>query len=178
MASPALRFITGAPLRKSLTLPVTVATLPTGALAGDCAADAGAGCGAVGCGAARGWLEGGGAGCAVVAGAAGGAGVCEAGASGSGAFWAWAPKPMPSTAVNAMTTLARAALPTLHGDRADKAGCSADHQKCRPNHDGGAAGQLGDLATVGRAANQRATRDADRMQDCGRCDKPKTKLDA
>jgi hypothetical protein len=130
---------------------------------------------AVGGGGAGGWLDGGGAGCKVVAGAAGGAGACDAGAPGCGAFWAWANKPKPRNAVNAMTTVARAVLPTWHGERADKAGLSADDQEHRPNHHGSTAGQLGNLATTGSAADQHPTCNADRMQDRGRCDKPKTK---
>ena len=76
-----------------------------------------------------------------------------------------------------MTTLL-APFPHLARGPRGQSRCSADHQKHRPNHDGGAASQPGDLATAGSAANQHPTRNADRMQDCGRCHKPKTKQEA
>ena len=66
---------------------------------------------------------------------------------------------------------------TARGTRA-QGGVSANHQEYRPNDYGSPAGQLGDLATAGSAADQHPKSDADRMQDRGRCNEPKTEQNA
>jgi hypothetical protein len=68
--------------------------------------------------------------------------------------------------------------PHGRGNARPKAGFSADRQEHRPNHHGGSAGQLGDLATAGSAAHEHPKSNADRMQDRGRSNKTKTKQNA
>jgi hypothetical protein len=68
--------------------------------------------------------------------------------------------------------------PHSRGNARPKAELSANHQEHRPNHHGSPAGQLGDLATAGSAADEHPKSNADRMQNRGRSNKAKTKQNA